>query len=162
MPRHITGNASLASELRETESGFITFRDKKKGKIISIEGGNSRGGRTGKVKGKRVATGVRAPERFISVKEAINFEKWTRKRRKIVPSHRVDLSDIEGTPENGIRFYTKNKKCFDTNLYCERRFEELFTKGEVLKRGGQDDNDESDEDDDEGNEGQEAMKVDEE
>ncbi|KAI5675732.1 hypothetical protein M9H77_06682 [Catharanthus roseus] len=31
-------------------------------------------------------------------------------------------------------FYTKNKKCFDSNLYSERRFEELFTKGEVLKR----------------------------
>ncbi|KAI5671856.1 hypothetical protein M9H77_12220 [Catharanthus roseus] len=37
-------------------------------------------------------------------------------------------------PEHGIRFYTKNKKCFDPNLYSERRFEEIFTKGEVLKR----------------------------
>ncbi|KAI5683154.1 hypothetical protein M9H77_04382 [Catharanthus roseus] len=44
------------------------------------------------------------------------------------------LNTILGTPENGIRFYTKNKKCFDPNLYSERRFEELFTKGEVLKR----------------------------
>ncbi|KAI5653179.1 hypothetical protein M9H77_30366 [Catharanthus roseus] len=27
-------------------------------------------------------------------------------------------------------FYTKNKKCFDPNLYNERRFEEIFTKRE--------------------------------
>ncbi|KAI5668607.1 hypothetical protein M9H77_18460 [Catharanthus roseus] len=33
-----------------------------------------------------------------------------------------------------MRFYTKNKKCFDQNLYSERRFEEIFTHGEVLKR----------------------------
>ncbi|KAI5675497.1 hypothetical protein M9H77_06447 [Catharanthus roseus] len=51
-------------------------------------------------------SGVRAPERFISVKVATNFEEWTRKRRKVAPSHRVDLSDME----------------------------EIFTKGEVLKR----------------------------
>ncbi|KAI5682404.1 hypothetical protein M9H77_03632 [Catharanthus roseus] len=44
------------------------------------------------------------------------------------------LNNILGKLENGIRFYTKNKKCFDPNLYSERRFEELFTKGEVLKR----------------------------
>ncbi|KAI5667560.1 hypothetical protein M9H77_17413 [Catharanthus roseus] len=44
------------------------------------------------------------------------------------------LNTILGTPENGIRFYTKNKKCFDPKLYRERRLEELFTKGEVLKR----------------------------
>ncbi|KAI5654679.1 hypothetical protein M9H77_31866 [Catharanthus roseus] len=155
------------------------------------EGGSNRGGRTGKGKGKRVATEVRLLERFISVKEDANFEEWTRKRRKITPGHRVNLSDMKGmeiisnileniswgplltanklyypemiyefyanlhkgrgggrdisfddrmlntivgTPKNGIRFYTKNKKCFDSNLYSERRFEELFTKEEVLKR----------------------------
>ncbi|KAI5677580.1 hypothetical protein M9H77_08530 [Catharanthus roseus] len=38
------------------------------------------------------------------------------------------------TPQDGIRFYAKNKKYFDPNLYSERRFEEIFTKGEVLKR----------------------------
>ncbi|KAI5650499.1 hypothetical protein M9H77_36504 [Catharanthus roseus] len=38
------------------------------------------------------------------------------------------------TPQDGMRFYTKNKKCFDQNLYSERRFEEIFTHGEVLKR----------------------------
>ncbi|KAI5666583.1 hypothetical protein M9H77_16436 [Catharanthus roseus] len=81
------------------------------------------------------------------------------------------LNTILGILENGIRFYTKNKKCFDPNLYRERGFEELFTKGEVLKRhdgrnegmlvrGGQDDNDESDEDDEENKE-EEAMNVDE-
>ncbi|KAI5663098.1 hypothetical protein M9H77_22421 [Catharanthus roseus] len=174
------------------------------------EGGSSRG----RGKGKRVPFGVRAPQGFISVKEAANFEEWTRKRRKIPPSHRVDLNDIEcmkifpnlfdniswvspltvvrnayrvgryiydpemiyefnanlhrgraekvgnithqwvlsriggrditfddrllnnifETPQDGIRFYTKNKKRFDLNLYSERRFEEIFTKEEVLKR----------------------------
>ncbi|KAI5681530.1 hypothetical protein M9H77_02758 [Catharanthus roseus] len=44
------------------------------------------------------------------------------------------LNTILGTPKNGIRFYTKNTICFDPNLYSERRFEELFTKGDVLKR----------------------------
>ncbi|KAI5652823.1 hypothetical protein M9H77_30010 [Catharanthus roseus] len=58
------------------------------------EGGSSRGGRTGK--GKRVATGVRAPERFVSIKEAANFEEWTRRRGKSAPGHGVNLSDMEG------------------------------------------------------------------
>ncbi|KAI5672174.1 hypothetical protein M9H77_12538 [Catharanthus roseus] len=57
------------------------------------EGGSSRG-RTGK--GKKVASRVMAPESFISVKEAANFEEWTRKRRKIALGHRVDLFDMEG------------------------------------------------------------------
>ncbi|KAI5664004.1 hypothetical protein M9H77_23327 [Catharanthus roseus] len=95
------------------------------------------------------------------------------------------LNTVLETPKNGIRFYTKNKKCFDPNLYSERRFEGLFTKGLVITlvleksttnvplkewyfqemsisvRGGQDANDESDEDD-EGNEEQEVMNVDDE
>ncbi|KAI5668018.1 hypothetical protein M9H77_17871 [Catharanthus roseus] len=58
------------------------------------EGGSRRGGRIGI--GKRVATGVRATRRFIFVKEVANFEEWTRKRRKIAPGHRVDLSNMEG------------------------------------------------------------------
>ncbi|KAI5653889.1 hypothetical protein M9H77_31076 [Catharanthus roseus] len=33
-----------------------------------------------------------------------------------------------------MRFYTKNNKCFDPNLYSERRFEVTFTHREVLKR----------------------------
>ncbi|KAI5672989.1 hypothetical protein M9H77_13353 [Catharanthus roseus] len=33
-----------------------------------------------------------------------------------------------------MRFYTKNKRYFVPNLYSERRFEETFTHGEVLKR----------------------------
>ncbi|KAI5663896.1 hypothetical protein M9H77_23219 [Catharanthus roseus] len=44
------------------------------------------------------------------------------------------LNHVLETPQDGIRFYTKNKKCFDPNLYSERRFEEIFTRGEVLKR----------------------------
>ncbi|KAI5652676.1 hypothetical protein M9H77_29863 [Catharanthus roseus] len=44
------------------------------------------------------------------------------------------LNHILKTVQDGIRFYTKNKKCFDPNLYIERRFEEIFTRGEVLKR----------------------------
>ncbi|KAI5658277.1 hypothetical protein M9H77_27070 [Catharanthus roseus] len=42
------------------------------------------------------------------------------------------LNSILETPKDGMRFYTKNKKCFDLNLYSEKRFE-LFTKGIVLK-----------------------------
>ncbi|KAI5676309.1 hypothetical protein M9H77_07259 [Catharanthus roseus] len=44
------------------------------------------------------------------------------------------LNSILETPENGMCFYTKNKKCFDQNLYSEKRFEEIFTKGIVLKK----------------------------
>ncbi|KAI5653197.1 hypothetical protein M9H77_30384 [Catharanthus roseus] len=57
----------------------------------NYEGGSSRGGRTRKGKEKIVATEVRLPERFISIKEAANFKEWTRKRRKIATGHRVDL-----------------------------------------------------------------------
>ncbi|KAI5670788.1 hypothetical protein M9H77_11152 [Catharanthus roseus] len=44
------------------------------------------------------------------------------------------LNHILETPQDGIRFYTKNKKFFYPSLYNERRFEEIFTRGEVLKR----------------------------
>ncbi|KAI5668786.1 hypothetical protein M9H77_18639 [Catharanthus roseus] len=44
------------------------------------------------------------------------------------------LNSILETPEDGMCFYTKNKKFFDPNLYSEKRFEEIFTKGIVLKR----------------------------
>ncbi|KAI5650391.1 hypothetical protein M9H77_36396 [Catharanthus roseus] len=54
------------------------------------EEGNKKG------KGKRVPSGARAPERFISVKEAAKFEKCTRNRRKIAPGHVVDLNDMQG------------------------------------------------------------------
>ncbi|KAI5640847.1 hypothetical protein M9H77_00228 [Catharanthus roseus] len=61
------------------------------------EGGTSRGKR----KGKRVPSGTgvpaaRAPERFISVKEAARFEEWTRNRQKIASGHWVDLNDMQG------------------------------------------------------------------
>ncbi|KAI5653913.1 hypothetical protein M9H77_31100 [Catharanthus roseus] len=83
------------------------------------EEGSSRGGRTGKGKGKRVASEVRLPKRVDC--------------RDISFDGRM-LNTILGTPENGIKVYAKNKKCVAPNLYSERRFEELFTEGEVLKR----------------------------
>ncbi|KAI5676963.1 hypothetical protein M9H77_07913 [Catharanthus roseus] len=43
------------------------------------------------------------------------------------------LNSILETPEDGMHFYTKNKKCFDPNLYSEKRFEELFTRGIVFQ-----------------------------
>ncbi|KAI5649902.1 hypothetical protein M9H77_35907 [Catharanthus roseus] len=39
-------------------------------------------------KSSKVPSRVKAPERFISMKDAANFEEWTRKRRKIAPDHR--------------------------------------------------------------------------
>ncbi|KAI5653290.1 hypothetical protein M9H77_30477 [Catharanthus roseus] len=44
------------------------------------------------------------------------------------------LNSILEPLENGMCFYTKNKKFFDPNLYSEKRFEEIFTNGIVLKR----------------------------
>ncbi|KAI5667351.1 hypothetical protein M9H77_17204 [Catharanthus roseus] len=161
------------------------------------EGGSSRCGKKGK--GKQVARSETPLDKFIS---ATNYEDWTKKKRKIAPGHRVDLSDIGGTkiipalfqdigwgsllivnelfypmmfyefyanlqrvimqtgrnvvtsrvngnniafddrlltsiietPKDGMLFYAKIKKCCDPNLYSEKRFEELFTKGIVLKR----------------------------
>ncbi|KAI5681144.1 hypothetical protein M9H77_02371 [Catharanthus roseus] len=130
------------------------------------EGGSSRGGRTGKGKGKKVASEVRLPKRFISIKEAANFEEWTRKWRKIAPGHRFDLSDMEvmeiipnffeeigwgpSLTVNELYYHEmilnflliyikeefKSKEILLINgLHLgEKRFEELFTKGEVLKR----------------------------
>ncbi|KAI5680967.1 hypothetical protein M9H77_02194 [Catharanthus roseus] len=42
------------------------------------------------------------------------------------------LNSILGTPKDGMLFYTKSKKCFDPNMYSEKRFEELFTKEHML------------------------------
>ncbi|KAI5671976.1 hypothetical protein M9H77_12340 [Catharanthus roseus] len=75
---------------------MVKFKNENVGRGENYEGGSSRGGRTGKEKGKKVASEVRLPQRFISVKEAANFKEWTRERRKIALGHRVDLSNIEG------------------------------------------------------------------
>ncbi|KAI5666911.1 hypothetical protein M9H77_16764 [Catharanthus roseus] len=113
------------------------------------EGGSSRG----KGKGKRVPSEVRAPGRFISMREATNFEEWTRKRRKIAPGHRVDLNYIEaGDHISPGKIY--NKHTF-TRMGFEKNDEGQFV------RGGQDDSDEDD-DNNEENEEQEGMNVDEE
>ncbi|KAI5671394.1 hypothetical protein M9H77_11758 [Catharanthus roseus] len=44
------------------------------------------------------------------------------------------LNTILGTLENGIRCYTKNKKCFDPNLTVREDLKNYLLKGEVLKR----------------------------
>ncbi|KAI5674281.1 hypothetical protein M9H77_14645 [Catharanthus roseus] len=95
------------------------------------EGGSSRG-RTGK--GKTVASRVRAPER---IKKHGNItHQWVISRvggRDISFDDRL-LNTILEIPEDDIRFHTKKKKCFDPNLLSERRFEEIFKNGEVLKK----------------------------
>ncbi|KAI5653388.1 hypothetical protein M9H77_30575 [Catharanthus roseus] len=53
--------------------------------------------------------------------------------KNIVVDDRL-LNSILETPADGMCFYTKNKKSFDQNLYSEKRFEEIFAKGIVLKR----------------------------
>ncbi|KAI5681458.1 hypothetical protein M9H77_02686 [Catharanthus roseus] len=58
------------------------------------EGGSSRGGKKGK--GKQVARSETPLDKFILVQAAANYEDWTKKKRKIAPGHRVDLSDIGG------------------------------------------------------------------
>ncbi|KAI5649903.1 hypothetical protein M9H77_35908 [Catharanthus roseus] len=107
-------------------------------------GENSRCGKM--EKGKKVARSETPLDKFISVQATANYEDWTQKKRKIAPGHEVNgknivlddklLNSILETTENGMCFYTKNKKCFDLNLYGEKRFEEIFTKGIVLKRSG--------------------------
>ncbi|KAI5682154.1 hypothetical protein M9H77_03382 [Catharanthus roseus] len=58
------------------------------------EGGSSRGGK--KWKGKQVARSETPLDKFILVQAAANYEEWTKKKRKIAPGHRVDLSDMGG------------------------------------------------------------------
>ncbi|KAI5675945.1 hypothetical protein M9H77_06895 [Catharanthus roseus] len=125
-------------------------------------GGSSRDGKKGK--DEQVARSETPLDKFISVQAAANYKDWTHKKRKIASGHQfyanlqrgrtqsngnVIISRINGknivfddkllnsileTPEDGMCFYTKNKKCFDPNLYSEKRFEEIFTKGILLKR----------------------------
>ncbi|KAI5649613.1 hypothetical protein M9H77_35618 [Catharanthus roseus] len=91
------------------------------------EGGSSRGGRTGKEKGKRVATEVRLVERFISIK-------------KIAPGHRVDLSDMAGMEIIPNLFedigwgplLTVNKLYYPKMIY---EFYDILHKGRVQKQG---------------------------
>ncbi|KAI5673409.1 hypothetical protein M9H77_13773 [Catharanthus roseus] len=56
-----------------------------------------------------------------------------RRKGKLFPDIELIYQTWE-TFEDGMCFYTKNKKCFDPNLYSEKRFEEIFNKGIVLKR----------------------------
>ncbi|KAI5676566.1 hypothetical protein M9H77_07516 [Catharanthus roseus] len=107
------------------------------------EGGSSRG----RGKGKRMPSRVKALDRFIYVKEATNFEEWTKKRRKIAPGHRVDLNDMEVGDHIGPR-----------KIYNQHTFKRMgFAKNEegLFVRGGQNKSDEDDDDDD--NEEQEEM-----
>ncbi|KAI5659309.1 hypothetical protein M9H77_28102 [Catharanthus roseus] len=113
-------------------SKMVKVKNANVGRGKNVEEGGSSRGRTGK--GKRVASGVRALERFISVKEAANFKEWTRKRTKIAPGHRVDLSDMEGMEIIPDLFNDISWRPLLTVNELERRFEEIFTKGEVLKR----------------------------
>ncbi|KAI5654579.1 hypothetical protein M9H77_31766 [Catharanthus roseus] len=89
---------------------MVKLKNANVGRGKNFEEGGSSIGRTGK--GKRMASGVRAPERFISVKEAANFEEWTRKRRKIILGHRLDLSDIEVIPNIGHKSSITNMFSF--------------------------------------------------
>ncbi|KAI5666980.1 hypothetical protein M9H77_16833 [Catharanthus roseus] len=70
----------------------------RKFKIFYKKGFNNRGKKPPFKKGGQSSSlfKARIPDRFISVKEAANFEEWTRNRRKIAPGHRVDLNDVQG------------------------------------------------------------------
>ncbi|KAI5678056.1 hypothetical protein M9H77_09006 [Catharanthus roseus] len=172
---------AIEKEKGALEAKLETIKKNKRVKVKNVNIGmeenyeeeeSSRGGTIGKGKGKRVATEVRLLERFISIKEAANFEEWTRKRRKIAPGHRVDPSDIEATQTSFTNclpygcFLTKVFQYFVLNLVGvgdHIGVGKIFNK-HTFKRIGFSRNEEgmlSDEDDDE-NEGQEAMNVDEE
>ncbi|KAI5663849.1 hypothetical protein M9H77_23173 [Catharanthus roseus] len=114
---------------------MVKVKNANVGKGEDFEGGNIRG-MTGK--GKRVAFGVRAPIRFISVKETANLEEWPRKR--------------------------EGKLLKLGKIYNKHTFKMGFAKNEegMLVRGVQDDYDNESDEDDEGNEGQEVMNIDEE
>ncbi|KAI5648760.1 hypothetical protein M9H77_34765 [Catharanthus roseus] len=89
------------------------------------KGGSSRVGRTRKRKGKKVASEVRLPERFISVEAVAKFEEWTRKRRKIALGHRVDLSDMED-----LRNYLQKEKFL--TRHDDRNVNKLDAYGKLL------------------------------
>ncbi|KAI5678264.1 hypothetical protein M9H77_09214 [Catharanthus roseus] len=123
-------------------------------------GGSSRDGKKGK--GKQLAWSETPLDKFISFYATLQRGR-TQSAENAVTS-RVNgkniafddklLNSILKTPEDGMCFYTKNKKCFDPNLYSEKRLEEIFIKGIIveinnrvirLERGGKDtDEDEDD------------------
>ncbi|KAI5676618.1 hypothetical protein M9H77_07568 [Catharanthus roseus] len=109
------------------------------------ESRSSRGGKKGK--GKQVARSETPSDKFILVKAVANYKDWTKKKGKSLPdtegriqtggnvvTSRVNEKNIAfhdrllnstiETPEDGMLFYTKNKKCFDPNLYNEKRSED--------------------------------------
>ncbi|KAI5667024.1 hypothetical protein M9H77_16877 [Catharanthus roseus] len=84
---------------------MVKIKNANIGRGVNIEeGGSSRG----RGKGKRVLSRIGG--------------------RNIAFDDRL-LNTILDTPQDGMGFYTKNKNCFDQNLYSERR-----SRGEILKR----------------------------
>ncbi|KAI5657441.1 hypothetical protein M9H77_26234 [Catharanthus roseus] len=113
-------------------SKLVKVKNTNAGRGKNVEEGGSSKRRTGK--GERVPSGVRAPEKIQRVGNIIHQWILSRVDGRDISFDNTLLNTILETPDDGIRFYTKNKKCYDLNLHSERRFEEIFTKGEVLKR----------------------------
>ncbi|KAI5664562.1 hypothetical protein M9H77_23885 [Catharanthus roseus] len=86
-------------------------------------------------KGKQVARSETLLVKFILVQAVANYEDWTQEKRKIAPGHQFNLL---------YRLVNKKNIAFDDKLLnsiletpkdkIEKRFEEIFTKGIVLKR----------------------------
>ncbi|KAI5664536.1 hypothetical protein M9H77_23859 [Catharanthus roseus] len=111
-------------------------------------------------KSKQVARSETPLDKFISLQAAANYEDWTKKKRKIAPRHRFDLLDMRGMEiipalfhDIGwgsllimnelfylmmlFEFYAnlqRGRTQSGGNVVTSRRFEEIFTKGIVLKR----------------------------
>ncbi|KAI5671134.1 hypothetical protein M9H77_11498 [Catharanthus roseus] len=107
------------------------------GRGVNIEGGSSRG----RVKGKRVPSGIRAPSKFIYAKEAANFTEWTRNRRNIAAGHRVDLNDMQ------VGDHIGPSKIYNQNTFKRIGFER--NDDGLLIRGGQQRSSDDDEEDNE-------------
>ncbi|KAI5648701.1 hypothetical protein M9H77_34706 [Catharanthus roseus] len=140
------------------------------------EGVGSRGGKKGK--GKQVPRSEASSDKFISVKGAANYEDWTKKKRKIAPRHRVDLSDMG---KHMLATQSSSTKClphgcFLTNMfqyfeisfsgpsdhigidkiYNQNTFKRMgFSRnedGELIRGGQEEESENSEEEDEEGNE----------
>ncbi|KAI5667583.1 hypothetical protein M9H77_17436 [Catharanthus roseus] len=120
------------------------------------EGGSRRGGRSGKGKGKKVANEVGLPERFISVKEAANFEEWTKKKERLLQG-----TELIYLIWKVIQYFLLNLVGISDHISIWK----IYSKHTFKRMGfsGNEEDDESDEEEEEeDDEGQDAMNVDEE
>ncbi|KAI5663520.1 hypothetical protein M9H77_22843 [Catharanthus roseus] len=71
-------------------------------------------------KGKQAGRSETPLDKFISVQAAANYEDWTKKKRKIAPRHRVNLSDMG---EHMLATQSSSTKCLPYGCFLTKVFQ---------------------------------------